>query len=172
MQKSAPYQQAIRKKYPEQIVIAIAREAGGKCNPITLGWTMITSGRPPMMAISIGQTRYSLEVFRAAGEFVIAMPSADQADEAMFHGTHSGGDVDKFAAAGTKLQPAEKIDCVLMAGAVANFELKTVCEVPTGDHVLLVGEVVASHVNDRDLGRLYTVGPGHQLGPCRPGGSD
>ena len=55
----------------------------------------------------------------------------------------------------------------LLSDAVANFELKTVCEVPTGDHVLLAGEVVASHVNAQDLGRLYTLGPGHQLGPCR-----
>jgi len=128
---------------------------------------MITSGRPPMMAISIGLTRYSLEVFRQAGEFVIAMPSAEQADETLFHGTHSGRDVDKFAEAGTNLQPADEIDCVLMADAVANFELKTVCEAATGDHVLFVGEVVASHVNEQALGRLYTLGPGHQVGPCR-----
>ena len=52
MQKQAEYQEAIKTKYPEQIVIAIARDKTGKANPITLGWTMIASGKPPMMAIA------------------------------------------------------------------------------------------------------------------------
>ena len=163
MQTLAAYGAAIGRKYPEQIVIAIAKEPTGKCNPITLGWTMITSHAPPMMAVSIGLTRYSLEVFRHAGEFVIAMPSEHQLTEALFHGTHSGRDMDKFAEAGTTLQPADQIDGVLMADAVANFELKTVHEVQTGDHVLFVGEIVASHVNEQDLNRVYTVGGGYQM---------
>ena len=38
MQKQMDYAEAIGAKYPEQIVIGIARDAAGKCNPITLGW--------------------------------------------------------------------------------------------------------------------------------------
>ncbi|MHC4983581.1 MAG: flavin reductase family protein [Planctomycetota bacterium] len=157
MQKRTSYEKAISYKYPEQIVIGIAKEAAGKCNPITLGWTMITSHQPPMMAVSIGLTRYSHEVFRRADEFVIAMPSGHQADEAMFFGTRSGRDCDKFAEAGTNLQAAAKVDCVLMADAVANFELRKVGEMTTGDHVIFAGEVICSHVNKRKLNRLYTV---------------
>ena len=51
MQKQVEYADAITTKYPEQIVIAIAKDRNGKFNPITLGWTMIVSGEPPMMAI-------------------------------------------------------------------------------------------------------------------------
>ena len=83
MQVKTPFNDAIVKKYPEQIVIALAKERSGKVNPITLGWTMLTSHKPPMMAISIGLTRYSLEVIREAGEFVIAFPSKFQAEEAL-----------------------------------------------------------------------------------------
>ncbi|MGB2821851.1 MAG: hypothetical protein WBF17_12780, partial [Phycisphaerae bacterium] len=64
MQKQVPYGEAIQLKYPEQVVIAIGKDASGKCNPITLGWTMVTSGSPPMMAISIGLPRYSHGVFK------------------------------------------------------------------------------------------------------------
>ena len=163
MQKEVPYSQAIVQKYPEQIVIAIAREPGGKCNPITLGWTMITSASPPMMAVSIGLTRHSLEVFRQAGEFVIAMPSEHQVQETLLFGTRSGRDCDKFAEAGTKLQPAGKVDCVLLAEAVANFECRKVAELATGDHVLFVGEIVCSHVHPDAPNRLYTVGAGYKM---------
>ena len=60
MQRQAPYADVIKSKYPEQVVIAIAKDADGKHNPITLGWTMIASHVPPMMAIGVGKTRYSL----------------------------------------------------------------------------------------------------------------
>ena len=120
MQKQVDYSRAIASKYPEQIVIGIARDRHGKHNPITLGWTMIVSHEPPMMAVAIGKTRYSLETFRQAGEFVIAFPSEHQRDEAMLFGTKSGRDTDKLADAGCPVLPASEIDSVLLADAVAN----------------------------------------------------
>jgi len=163
MQKEVPYGEAIVLKYPEQIVIAIARGPAGKYNPITLGWTMLASHKPPMMAIGVGLTRYSLECIRHAGEFVIAMPSEHQAAEAMLFGTKSGRDTDKIAEAGAATLPAKAIDCVLLADAVANFECRLAGELETGDHVVFAGEIVCSHVNERALNRLYTVAPGHRL---------
>ena len=163
MQKEAPYTQAINLKYPEQVSIAIARDTAGKCNPISLGWMMIASHNPPMMAIGVGKTRYSLEVIRHAKEFVVVFPSEHQRDEVMLFGTRSGRDVDKLALADIETVPARAIDCVLMADAVANFECRLAGELETGDHVLFVGQVVCSHVNEQTLDRLYTVAPGHKL---------
>ncbi len=170
MQKQVSYDEAIVSKYPEQIVIGIARDAAGKCNPITLGWTMITSSVPPMMAVSIGRTRYSLEVFKSAKEFVIALPSELDAEEVLLFGTKSGRDMDKFAEAGTKLQPASKVDCVLITEAVANFELRKIGEMDTGDHVIFVGEVVCSHADPSIPNRLYTVGAGYRMAGRPRGG--
>ncbi len=164
MQTQVPYGEAVATKYPEQIVIGIAKDPQGKYNPITLGWTMIVSGSPPMMAVSIGKTRYSLDAFRGAGQFVIAFPSQHQACEAMLFGTTSGRDGDKLAAAGANTAPAEKIDCVLLADAVANFECKLISETDAGDHVIFVGQVVRSHRNAEPLNRLYTLASGHKMG--------
>ena len=164
MQREAGYSEAIDSKYPEQIVIAIAKDSKGKHNPITLGWTMIVSGDPPMMAVSIGKTRWSLEAFRLAKEFVIAFPSEHQQEETMLFGTKSGRDTDKLAESGVTTQPAKQIDGVLLADAVANFECKLVGEMEAGDHVIFVGEVVQAHLNDNDLNRLYTVGAGYKMG--------
>ncbi len=169
MQQQTEFSTAIRRKYPEQVVIAIARDSDGKCNPITLGWTMITSGKPPMMAISVGLPRYSLGVIRQAGEFVIAFPSAQMAEEALFFGTHSGRDMDKLAERNTPTRPAAEIDCVLLSEAVANFECVLESELKTGDHVIFAGRVVAAHVNEQEgLQRLYTLGPGYQMGAVSP----
>ena len=159
MQVETAYQEAILRKYPEQIVVAIARDPQRKFNPITLGWTMITSGEPPMMAVSIGLSQYSLEAIRMSRSFVICFPSVPMASDVLFFGTNSGRDVDKLATCGTMTEPASRIDCVLLSDAVANFECELVSELRTGDHMILVGSIVAAHTDQSPTAkRLYSLG--------------
>ena len=159
MQVGATYEQAMARKYPEPIAVAVVKDMRGKPNPITLGWVMNTSIDPPMLAISIGRKRYSLEAIRQARAFVVSFPSTSMTDDMLFFGTKSGRDLDKLAARGTKTQSAQKVDGVLLADAVANFECKLEAELQTGDHFILVGRVVASHMNpDPSVRRVYSLG--------------
>jgi len=169
MQRKSTCSDALKRKYPEQVAIVIAKDASGKHNPITLGWSMITSGKPPMFAVSIAPERHTCGAMRLSKEFVLAFPSAEQAKEALFYGTKSGRDMDKLARFGGKIEKATEMDSVLLADAVANFECRVVSELVTGDHVLFVGEVVASHVNaDEKVRRLYTLAPGYKMGGVSP----
>lgn len=144
------------RKYPEAVVVAIARNSLGKYNPITLGWCMPTSHVPPMLAISVGLTRYSLDVIRYAREFVISFPSSRMVNEVVYYGTTSGREIDKLGQSPLLTQNASEIDCVIIADAVSNFECRLESEHPTGDHVIFVGRVVASHTNeDPEVERLY-----------------
>lgn len=163
MQIEKVFSEAILKKYPEQVIIVLAKERSGRVNPITLGWTMLTSHKPPMMAFSVGLTRYSLDVIRKAGEFVIAFPSELQAEETLLFGTKSGRDTDKLDVSGTATVPAKKIDCLMLDDAVANFECRLAGEFTTGDHVIFAGEVIQAHVNPDAPGRLYTVAKGYKM---------
>ena len=164
MQKQVEYQEAIKTKYPEQVVIAIARDKGGKANPITLGWTMIVSGKPPMMAIAVAKTHYSIETVRHSKCFTIAFPTSQMAEVALFFGSRHGREVDKFAEFECANEPAKVIDSLLLTDAVANFECTLESEAEAGDHIIFVGKIVASHMNTESKKRLYTVGPGHKLG--------
>ena len=164
MQKQAEFPEAIKTKYPEQIVIAVARDKNGRANPITLGWTMIASGKPPMMAIAVASTHYSIETIRHSKCFCLAFPSSDMADAALFFGSKSGRDVDKFAEFDCKTEVAKAIDSVLLSEAVANFECTLESETAAGDHIIFVGRIVASHINAEPKKRLYTIAPGHKLG--------
>jgi len=117
----------------------------------------------------VGLSRYSLEAIRSARQFVVSFPSVGMRDDALFHGTHSGRDMDKLAECGTRTEPATKIDCVLLSDAVANFECELEAELLTGDHVIFAGRVVAAHVNtDPSVRRLCIVGPGHKMGGVEP----
>jgi flavin reductase (DIM6/NTAB) family NADH-FMN oxidoreductase RutF len=163
MQRQVSFTEANTTKYPEQVAVAVAKDPAGKYNPITLGWVMQTSINPPMLALSVGKTRYSVQALRHARQFVVAFPSEKQQEEAMLFGTRSGRDTDKLAQAGSKTRPAEKIDGVLLEEAVANFECRLAGEFETGDHIIFVGEVVCAHVNVSPLNRLYTVSRGYKM---------
>jgi len=164
MQKETEYSDAIKTKYPEQVVIAIAKDKAGRANPITLGWTMIVSGSPPMMAIAVAKTHYSIEAVTHSKCFTIAFPSSDMADAALFFGSKSGRDTDKFAEFDCKTEHAKSIDSLLLTDAVANFECTLELQMPAGDHIIFVGKIVCSHINTEPKKRLYTTGPGHKLG--------
>ncbi len=164
MQKQVEYSDAVKTKYPEQVVIAIAKDRQGKANPVTLGWTMYASGDPPMMAIAVAKKHYSIEAITHSECFTIAFPSSDMADAALFFGSKSGREIDKFAEFECETEPAKEIDSVLLTDAVANFECALDSQVPVGDHIIFVGTVVCSHMNTEPKKRLYTTGPGHKLG--------
>jgi flavin reductase (DIM6/NTAB) family NADH-FMN oxidoreductase RutF len=166
MQKEVSYSEAILRKYPEQVVIAIARDKAGKANPVTLGWTMITSGTPPMMAIAVAAGHYTVEAVRHSKCFTIAYPSVGMEESVLFFGSVSGRNMDKLSKGGCETEPAAAIDSVLLSDAVANFECELDSEVPAGDHIIFLGRVVRSHENTAAVQRLYVVGSGHKLGPA------
>ena len=167
-QKQVEYRDAIKTKYPEQLIVAIAKDKNGKANPITMGWTMLTCDSPPMMAISMGQSRYTAEAVKHSKCFTIAYPSSEMADAVLFFGTRSGRDVDKFAEFNCPHEPAKKIDSVLLTEAVANFECELESEFVTGDHFIFVGRIVAAHINTEPKKRLYILGTGRKLGAVHP----
>jgi flavin reductase (DIM6/NTAB) family NADH-FMN oxidoreductase RutF len=164
MQKQVEFPQAVKTKYPEQVVIAVAKDKNGKANPVTLGWTMIVSGNPPMMAIAVASKHYSIGTIRYSKCFTIAYPSSEMPDAALFFGSKSGRDIDKFAEFNCPAEPAHKIDSVILTDAVANFECSLESETVAGDHIIFVGKIVCSHINTEAKKRLYTIGPNHKMG--------
>jgi flavin reductase (DIM6/NTAB) family NADH-FMN oxidoreductase RutF len=159
---------AAKRKYPEAITWATCVDADGNPNAIALGWCMWTSGAPPMLAISVGHTRYSHKLIEEAGEFVVVFPNEHMTDATMVVGTKSGRDGDKMAESGVTLLPATKVRSPLVDDACANFECKLVGSLSTGDHTIFVGEVVAAHVGPEEMRRLYTLGGGKGFGAVEP----
>jgi len=156
--REVPVEEAWKRKYPERTVLAVSISKDGKPNIITLGWNMPTSIKPPMVAISVGLTRYSHKLISESGEFVLAFPSEGMEDALLFCGTHSGRDVDKFRATGLTPVKAKYVKPPLIAEATVNMECRVVDSIRTGDHVIFVGEILTSYVSDEDKPVLFNVG--------------
>ncbi len=147
--------QAFKRKYPEQVALALSVDSAGVPDIITLGWAMPTSNQPPMVAISVGHTRHSHELITAGREYVLAFPGPELAEASLFCGTKSGRDVNKVKELGLRTFPAKLVKPPLLGGCVANFEVRVTGEFVTGDHTIFAGEVVAAHVEDETPERVY-----------------
>ena len=119
---------------------------------------MQTSINPPMVAISIGKTRYSHGLLLRSGEFVLAIPGRDLAEEVLYCGTHSGRDVDKFKETNLTAISASKVRPPLIKECIANIECKIVGNLDTGDHTIFVGEVQANWVSEEEQKNLLSIG--------------
>lgn len=150
------------KKYPEPVVLVTS--IGDRPNIISLGWSMNTSFTPPMMAISVGHTRYSHRLISQTGEFALAYPSEDMGKSVLYCGTHSGRDVDKFKETSLRSRPAKLIKPPLIEDAVANFECKVVSQMETGDHTIFVGKVLTAWISLKKKRRLYTLDVNRNFG--------
>ncbi|MFQ6010016.1 MAG: flavin reductase family protein [Candidatus Aenigmatarchaeota archaeon] len=138
---------------PRQVVLITSRWKG-KDNVMTADWHMPLSFGPMMYAVAIGKTRYSLELIRKSGCFVVNFIPKEMEKQAVYCGYHTGKDKDKFKASGLGKEESESIDCPRIKGALACLECKVEEEKEVGDHILFIVSVSATKFVKRGL-RLF-----------------
>lgn len=116
-------------------------------NLITIAWIGSVCSDPPMLSISIRPDRYSHDIIKATGEFVVNVPSLDLAKAVDWCGVVSGRDTDKFAGTGLTPAPALKVGCPIVGECPLNIECRVRRNLPLGSHTLFLAEVVAVQVS-------------------------
>lgn len=137
--------------FPAIVVLVTSIGKKGKPNIIALDYAMRTSHKPPMVAIGVQPSRYSHKLLEEVKEFTLAIPTREILKEVNYCGSHSGRKVDKFKETELTLIPATEVETPLIEECAVNLECKIVDKLPTGDHTLFVGEVVAAHVKEEML---------------------
>jgi len=158
--REVSWSEAIRRKYPEPMVLIISCDAEGRPNVMPAGWSMVASGRPPMLAVSVGHGRYTHKLIEETGEFVMAFPSEEMKSLIEYTGSCSGRDVDKFTKYNIETIKSKHVKPPLIKDAVACFECKVRGKLTAGDHTIFAGEVLASYISDENINRLYNFGDG------------
>ena len=82
--------------YPLPAVMVSVTDGEGNDNIITVAWTGTVCTNPAMAYISVRPSRYSYDMIRKTGEFVINLTTEKLAYATDFCGVRSGRDVDKF----------------------------------------------------------------------------
>ena len=120
-----------------------------KPNIITIAWTGIVNSQPPMTYISERPSRYSYDLIRQSGEFVINLPPSKLVRQADWCGVRSGRDEDKFAACNLTPVRANHLDVPLIAECPVSLECKIQSTQLLGTHELMLAEITAVNVEER-----------------------
>ncbi len=143
---------------PEWIVMLISVDENERANIMPAGWAMHCSGSPPYVAAAVGYERYTYRCIHHTRRFVFAWAGEGQGDLVAQTGSTSGRDIDKFTAFSVPAVASRVIGVPLLAGAASNLECRLVHEYPSGDHAIFVGEIVATHVTEPPVRRLFNFG--------------
>jgi len=130
---------------PRQTILLTCR-AEGKDNVMTLDWHTPLSFQPMMYAVSIGKTRYSLELVRKSKVFVVNFVPKELEKAVLYCGRYSGRNIDKFKEAGLEKEKAETIDCPRISGALGYLECQVEKEIEVGDHILFIAKVTKANL--------------------------
>ena len=120
-----------------------------KKNMMVAAWHMPLSFDPPMYAVAIGKTRFSLGLIKKSKCFAVNFMPAEKEKEILFCGRTSGQTADKFRESGLTEEECEKIHCPRVKEALAWLECEVVEEVEAGDHIVFIGKVVNMAENNR-----------------------
>ena len=120
-----------------------------KPNALTIAWTGITCSDPPMTYISVRPERYSYDIIKKSGEFVINLTSGAMARATDLCGVRSGREMDKLAATGLTVEPAKEIAAPVIAQSPLALECRVKQIIPLGSHDMFLADVVAVHADEK-----------------------
>lgn len=129
--------------------VLVSCSHNGKDNLITIAWAGIVNSNPPMVSISVRPERYSYDLIKESGEFVINLASSRYAKEVDLCGVTSGRDIDKFQESGFTKETAVIVKAPLVAECPVNLECKVLNIITLGSHDMIIGEIVNINADER-----------------------
>lgn len=120
-----------------------------KPNVLTIGWTGIVCTRPPMTYISVRPERFSHDIIRDSGEFVINLTTSAMVKQTDFCGVKSGRDVNKFEVCGFHTAPAVKVTAPLIEECPVSLECRVTETKLLGSHTMFLAEIVGVDVDEK-----------------------
>ncbi|HZP95404.1 MAG TPA: flavin reductase family protein [Candidatus Limnocylindria bacterium] len=138
--------------------VAIVGAAHGDERSCGTGTAMYVSLAPAMIAIAEHTGSRTTRLIRESGEFSLSLLHDSQQDLAVAAGKSAAGP-DKFATLDIRtVDPPAGFHAPGVDGSIAVLWCRVVNTIPTGDHLLFVGEVAEHLVSDRHWDPLLRYG--------------
>lgn len=122
-----------------------------KPNAMTAAWSGIICTEPTLVYVSIRPSRFSNELIRKSGEFVINVPTVEMAKAVDFCGVKSGRDIDKFKQTGLIAAKSSVVSAPQVEQSPISLECKVKEIKSFGTHDMFLAEVVAVDIDEKYL---------------------
>ena len=139
--------------YPLPVVLVSASDGQGNDNLVTIAWAGTVCTNPPMVSISVRPERYSYDMIRSTGEFVINLTTKDLVFATDYCGVVSGRDVDKWKEMGVLCVEMEAAALYMNAAKAGK---RALCLLSISDH-LYTGEELSSEERQVGFGKMMEI---------------
>lgn len=149
--------------YPLPAVMVSCKRSDGKANIITVAWAGTVCSDPPMVSISVRPERYSHDIIKDSGEFVINLVTEQLAKACDWCGVRSGRDHDKFAEMKLSEYVSEFMDTPAVKESPVNIYCRVVKSEELGSHDMFLAKVAGvtvdeAYMDEKDRLRLDKCG--------------
>lgn len=131
--------------YYPVVPVVVAVKAGDQSDALACAWYTALSFDPPLFGVAIAPKRHSYQLLKKSGEFTANFLTFDNVGIIATVGRTSGKEINKFSAFRIKTRPSTVIKTPVLKDAYAAYECRIVKQYKTGDHIFIIGEVVAIH---------------------------
>lgn len=120
-----------------------------KSNIMTVAWTGILNTNPAIVYISVRPERYSYNLIKESGEFVINLTTENLAYATDWCGVRSGKDYDKFKEMKLTKEKAKHVKCPIIKESPVAVECRVIDVKEYGSHHTFVAEVLSIDADDQ-----------------------
>lgn len=118
-------------------------------NIITVAWTGIINTNPAMVYISVRPTRYSYNLIKECGEFVINLTTERLAYATDWCGVKTGANVDKFEEMNLTKETAKYVKCPMIKECPVSVECRVKEIKELGSHHMFIAEVLGINADEK-----------------------
>ena len=120
-----------------------------KSNIITVAWTGILNTNPAKVYISVRPSRYSYNIIKEQGEFIINLTTKNLARATDWCGVKTGAKVDKFKELKLHKEKANFVKCPMIKESPVSVECKVTEVKEFGSHHMFVADVLAINADEK-----------------------
>lgn len=120
-----------------------------KSNIITVAWTGIINTNPAMCYISVRPERYSYNLIKESGEFVINLTNKELVYATDWCGVKSGRDVDKFESMNLTREKSNFVNCPAIKESPVSIECRVKEIKELGSHHMFIAEVLSINASEQ-----------------------
>ncbi len=142
---------------PRLTVLVTTVDSKGKPDVAPFSFVSPVSFDPPLLMVAIGVNKHSYWNLMRKKEFVVNIPTEKMLEKVWIAGEKWDAEVSKIERAGLQTSKSEKVGPPRLTECVAHIECYLEDAKKYGDHVIIIGRVVAVNVNEEyvdEEGRL------------------
>ena len=120
-----------------------------KSNIFTVAWTGIVNTDPAITYISVRPERYSYDIIKQTGEFVINLTTKELAFATDYAGVTSGKNVSKVEKLGLHLENRNNVLAPMIKESPISIECKVIEIKELGSHHMFLAEIKSVNVDEK-----------------------